>query len=149
MTFILASYRSYDKPIINKARLQANIDSLCNNITVKLKSKSRAPHTFHFDHDCFRFLLGNKGHISRDGKAFMLGREDFCNCNFFSNWYQSLDKNGDGVVIQFPMRVGLVLSFSPSTTVCQDGMLIKQPRMPVEKLRIDFVGKPYSVCCNN
>lgn len=129
---------------MDSARLQANIDYLLHNITAKLKSKSRAPLSFCFEHDCFRFLFGGKGTLSRDGKSFMLKKGDFLGCNFFNNWDQCLDRNGDGVIIQFPLRVTLVLSFSPSVTVFQDEKLVKQPRMPIEKLKIVFFRKPFS-----
>jgi len=82
--------------------LQENIDNLLLNLTSKLKSKSRAPVSFMFHHDCFnRYLFGDRGSKSRDGKAIMLNKEDFLRCNFFIGWDQSLDRNGDGVMIKF------------------------------------------------
>jgi len=126
--------------------LQENIDNLLLNLTSKLKSKSRAPVSFMFHHDCFnRYLFGDRGSKSRDGKAIMLNKEDFLRCNFFIGWDQSLDRNGDGVMIKlFPVRVTLILSNSSSIMIFKDHKLSKLPRMPIEKLKVDFIREAFS-----
>ncbi|KAK3738195.1 hypothetical protein QZH41_012779, partial [Actinostola sp. cb2023] len=135
---------SFGKPFISQNRLQEGIDSLLYNLCVKLKAKSRSPHTFCFQHDVFRNLFSGKGNVSRDGKAMMMINNDFQHLPFPPAWGQSLDKNGDGVAIQFPIRMQLHLSWSPRLTAFQDGKLVTKPRMPLEKLSVQFVRQPFS-----
>lgn len=86
--------RSFQRPFIAPARLQENIDRLLLAITMKLKSKSRAPTVLSFHHDCYRFLFFGKGRPSKDGKSTMLEKDDFARCNFHDLWEQCLDKLG-------------------------------------------------------
>lgn len=66
-------------------------------------------------------------------------------CRFHEHWDQCLDKNGDGLKIQFPVKVHLILSWSPKISYAKDGVLDIAPRMPLKKMSLDFVQKPYSV----
>ena len=120
------------------------MDVLQYNLGVKLKSKSRSPHTFAFHHDAFRSIFYNKGTASNDGKARMLQKEDFHHLNLPCTWYQSVDKNGDGVTIHFPIRMQLHLSWSPKLAGIQQGKLVNWPQMPLEKLSIQFVTQPFA-----
>ena len=138
-------FRTYERPVISQARLQENIDHLLLAITSKLKSKSREPSTLFFHHDCYRFLFQGKGRASKDGKSTMLEKQDFGRCNFHNLWDQCLDKNGDGARIKFPVKVHLNLSWSPKVSAIEHGILVNPPRMPLEKLTIDFVRQPLSI----
>jgi len=128
-------------------RLIQNIDGLMCGIEQKLKSKSRSPAVIAFQHDCFRKLFHGKGRTSRDKKAIMLHKNAFSEClDYFPQcWYQCLDKNGDGVEIEFPIRLQLHFSWSPKRRTCQNGVLTETRRMPLEKLSIDFLRKPFSI----
>ena len=75
----------------------------------------------------------------------MLEKNDFDLCNFHDLWDECLDKNGDGVRIQFPLKVHQTLAWSPKTFAVEDGVLVNPPRMPIEKLSIDFVRQPFSI----
>lgn len=57
----------------------------------------------------------------------------------------SLDKLGDGVRIKFPVKIHITLSWSPKCSAVQGGILVNPPRMPLEKLTIDFVRQPFSI----
>ena len=138
-------FRTFERPVIPQARLQENIDQLRLAITSKLKSKSRGPLTLFFHHDCYRFLFLGKGRASEDGKSTMLEKHDFDHCNFHNSWDQCLDKNGDGVRIKFPIKVHVNLSWSPNISAVENGTLVNPPRMPLEKLTIDFVRQPFSI----
>lgn len=144
--WVFFCFSSFDRPLISQiTRIQEHKDILLYNITVKLKSKSRSPHLFFFHHDIFRQFFFNKGTTSRDGKAVMLALTDFSHLKLPYSWDQSLDSNGDGVAIQFPVRMQLHLTWSPKLTVFQDGKLVTQPRMPLEKLSVQFICKPFSI----
>lgn len=111
----------------------------------KLKSKLRGPSTLFFHHDCYRFLFQGKGRANKDGKSTMLEKQDFDQCNFDNLWDQCLDKNGDGVRIKFPIKLQLNLSWSPKITAVKNGTLVNPPRMPLEKLTIEFIRQPFSI----
>lgn len=142
---ILFYCRTYEKPNVCSKRLQSHVDFLSHNITLKLKSKSNSSLSFHFNHDCFRFLLGGKGRPTQDGKGVLLDKADFASLNLPLGWDQCLDKNGDGVAIQYPVRIDPHLSWSAQRLASYNGELVDKPRMPLEKLTIDFVRKPFSV----
>lgn len=138
-------FRTFERPVIPQARLQENIDFLLLAITSKLKSKLRGPSTLFFHHDCYRFLFQGKGRANKDGKSTMLEKQDFDQCNFDNLWDQCLDKNGDGVRIKFPIKLQLNLSWSPKITAVKNGTLVNPPRMPLEKLTIEFIHQPFSI----
>lgn len=138
-------FRTFQRPLIPQDRLQENIDRLLLAIKMKLKSKLRGPTVFHFHHDCYRYLFSNKGRTSKDGKSTMLEKNDSATCNFHDLWEQCVDKIGDGVRIKFPLKMHLTLGWSPKINAVQGGTVVILPRMPVEKLVIDFVRHPFSI----
>lgn len=143
----LSCFRSFERPVVSRGRLEEHKDILVYNVSVKLKSKSRLPHHFHFHHDVFRLMFCNKGSKSRDGEAIMLDKADFHHLHLPAVWDQHLDKNGDGVVIGFPIRMQIHLSWSYKMRAFQHGKLVTRPKMPLEKLSIQFVSIPFS--CEN
>lgn len=138
-------FRTFQRPFIPQTRPQENIDHLLLAITVKLKSKSRGATALNFHHDCFQYLFFNKGRPNKDRKSTMLEKNDFALCNFHDLWDQCLDKNGDGVRIKCPLKVHLTLSWSPQISAVESDTLMILPRMPIEKLMIDFVRHPFSI----
>ena len=74
----------------------------------------------------------------------LLVQYDFEDFKFFVGWDHCLDKNGDGVVIKFPVKIRTLLSWSPKVLIIQNGILRSAPRMPQEKLLVDFVRQPFS-----
>ena len=124
-----------------------NIDAFIFAVGQKLKRKTRSPVVIAFQHDCFRKLFSGKGRISRDKRAVMLEKDDFCQCNnyFPQGWFRCLDKNGDGAEVLFPIRLQAHLSWSTKRLHCQNGVLVESQRMPLEKLSIDFLRKPVSI----
>lgn len=138
-------FRTYDRPPVNTERLHANLDTLLQAIVVKLKSKARPPSSVSFHHDCYRHCFYGKGRLSQDGKSVFLDKHDFGDFNFFTGWDHCADTNGDGVIIKYPIKVRSLLSWSPKVSVIQNGILTPAPRMPQEKLLVDFIRQPFSV----
>ena len=112
---------------------------------VKLKSKARPPSSVSFHHDCYRHCFYGKGRLSQDGKSLFLDKQDFGEFNFFTGWDHCLDTNGDGIIIKYPIKIRSLLSWSPKVSVIQNGILTPAPRMPQEKLLVDFIRQPFSV----
>ena len=128
-----------------QSRLQENIDRLLVSISTKLKGKSRSPTILEFHSDCYRLLFDGKGEEHPDGKSRLLNKECFTVCNFHETWDQCLDKNGDGVVIKFPIKLKPFISWSPKIHAAFNNDIIISPRTPIEKLSVDFVRQPYSI----
>ena len=134
--------RMFSRPVISEERMQLNMDALLFAITARLKSSSKSACTFHFHHDCFRFLFEGKGSPVTRGKGTLYKKSDFAVCKFPTAWDQYVEINGKGFVIQFPVKMQPHLFWSPKAFVIQNDALTEKQRMPVEKLSIDFSRQP-------
>ena len=139
------SYRTYDKPIVDKERLTRNVDNLRLSVLFKLRSKSRSNAILDFDHDCFRFLFYGKGREGREKGYTLLDKDDFKKCDLLENWDRVIDCNGDGVRVKYPFKIRLFLAKSPKTYSIINGKIQEDQRMLIEKLSIDFSRQPVTI----
>ena len=59
--------------------------------------------------------MKDKGWKSNDSTYIFLEKQDFIRCHFPNGWHRLIDSIGDGVQIDFPVKVRLFLSWSPKT----------------------------------
>ena len=77
---------------------------LMHNVKAKLVSKVMDPNlTIKCDHDVFRYLFANKGCPSKVRGAIMLNEDDLDNLVLPKYWHYTLNKDGDGYCIDFPV----------------------------------------------
>lgn len=88
-------------------------DALHCALLEHLNSKSTLPRTIPFRHDIFNFLFRQRGAKSNDRGHILLNKRDFDHCHFPCNWDRlvPVDSIGDGVKIDFPVKVRLFLSW--------------------------------------
>jgi hypothetical protein len=117
-------------------------DFLLCGIQEQLKSRSTVPTVIPFRHDVFRYLFNGKGKQGNDRNSLLLERDDFNHFhNFPSNWDEMVDNTGDGLKIDFPLKLRSLLSWGPCTHISVDGKFIPCPRYRPEKLNISICKK--------
>ena len=55
------------------------------------------------------------------------------------HWWYYMSEHGEGMAIDFPLKIKPVLSWSPSHSIVKQGIVCKAPRFPVKKLCITVV----------
>ena len=78
-------------------------------VKAKLRSKTLDPVlTLECKHDLFRYLFRNKGYPSEVRGAIMLNMEDFVRLPMPLSWNCTLNRNGDGYCVEFPIRATII-----------------------------------------
>ena len=139
------SFRSYVNPLPSSESLSDGRDALHCALLEHLKSKSTLPITFCFRHDVFNFLFKDRGTKSNDRGHRLLEKRDFDRCHFPENWYQLIDGIGDGLQIDFPVKVRLFLSWGPKSHTLVGNSIRPLPRYRPEKLSLSFCKAAFSL----
>ena len=134
-------------PNIADCRLEAAATTLVEAVLGILKCKStRVSYTtsINIDHDIVRYIFRNKGTIAPDG--FMLyEKEDFSRLCLPPFWYYYFDELGQGVSINFPVKLKTKLAFhSKRFVVNNGGSLEKGPLIATEKVIVVIIRKACS-----
>ena len=132
------SFRSYLNPIPSAESLSDGRDALHCALLEHLKSKSSLPTTIAFRHDVFNFLFRDRSTKSNDRGHILVTRLDFNRCHFPSNWDRVVDGIGDGVKIDFPVKIRLFLSWGPKNHTLEGNTIKSLPRYRPEKLSLSF-----------
>lgn len=91
------------------------VDALHAAILENLASKSMSATVIPFRHDVFQYLFRGKGKKSQDLENLLLEKQDFSRCSFPRDWDKLLDKLGDGIKVDFPIKARIFISRSPKT----------------------------------
>ena len=105
-----------NNPKMTTDKIRAVSEVLLWGILDHLKPKSSLPTVITFKHANFNFVIKNRGCTRNDSGAIHLERDDFKKCHFPNE-----DCIGDGVKIDFPVKVRLFLGWCPKThtlTLC-------------------------------
>lgn len=113
-------------------------DALHCALHEQLKSISSLPTTVAFRHDVFNFLFRDRGTKSNHREHILLSKQEFDRCHFPLNWDRLVDSIGDGVKIDFPVKVRLFLSWSPKNHTLEGNSMRLLPRYRPEKLSLSF-----------
>ena len=130
--------RSFNNPRLTQQEIADASEGLHIGILEQLKSKSQLPTVIAFNHTYFNFLFKDKGRKSNDSGNILLEKQDFIRCHFPNGWHRLIDSIGDGVQIDFPVKVRLFLSWSPKTHSLTGESITPCPRYRPEKLSISF-----------
>ena len=115
--------RSFYNPKMTTEEIRAASEALHCGILDHLKSKSSLPTVIAFKHANFNFLFRHRGCKSNDSGAIVLERDNFKRCHFPNSWYMTIDRIGDGVKIDFPVKVRLFMGWSPKIHSLTGGQL--------------------------
>lgn len=101
--------------------------------------------TVECDHDVFRYLFGKKGCPSRVPGAIMLNKDDFVDLTLPSYWHYTLNKDGDGYCIEFPVRAKSFLKKTKQDYFFNhDHILVPSPSYVVEMATFYITKNPCS-----
>lgn len=75
----------------------------------------------------------------------MLEKSDFSRCDFPDEWDQLIDKFGDGVKIEFPVKVRPFISQGPKSHTIKTGEIKESPRYYIEKLSVNCLKQAFSL----
>ena len=87
------------------------------------------------DHDIIRYAFRGRGKLSGD-RISMLYEKDFSRLCLPSFWHYYLNQLGQGVAVNFPVKLKSVLKMSRKRFIVSNGKLGQAPMSPVEKLII-------------
>ncbi|XP_032221228.2 uncharacterized protein LOC125564402 [Nematostella vectensis] len=134
-----ALIRSYLFPVITPERLENASALFLEGITSILKSKAvKAVHSteIRIDHDIVRYIFKGCGKLAADKKSMFYEKSDFKRFGLPVYWYYCLDEHGQGITVDFPIKIKTVLSYTKAYYIVSCGKLEKSPTSPVEKIVI-------------
>ena len=98
------------------------------------------------DHDCWRYLVKGKGIASEQRGHYLYGINDFSLLLMLPpDWWYFLNEHGEGKKVDFPIKMKVVIGWSPKKHVINGKKILPGPRFPIEKLSVSFSRLP----CNN
>ena len=119
-------------------RLQSASASFLQGILSILKSnavKGTYSTDIRIDHDIIRYGFNGKGKKTADGAAMLYGKNYFTRFELPPYWYYYLNQLGEGIAVDFPVKVKTVLTYSRKRHMFTSIMQIA-PNFPVEKIVI-------------
>ena len=134
-------------PNIADCRLETAAATFLEAVLGILKCKStRVIYTtsVNIDHDIVRYIFRNKGAAAPDG--FMLyEKDDVCRLCLPSFWYYYFDELGQGVAIDFPVKLKTKLTFHSKRFVLNNSSsLVEGPLIPLEKIIVVINRRAFS-----
>ena len=126
--------------------ITSGVDALHGAILENIASRSVSPTIVPFRHDVFQYLFKDKGKASKDHGYILFEKKDFERCSFPREWDTLVDNLGDGLKIDFPVKVRLFVSRSPKNhTINKEKKIIPLPRYYVEKLSVNCKKEAFSI----
>lgn len=142
-SYVFIYHRAFSKPNPDAELVAAGVDALHVAILENLASRSTLATTICFRHDVFNYLFEGKG--TKINNHTMLEKGDFQRCVFPNEWDQLVDKLGDGVKIEFPVKVRLFISQGPKSHTMTAGEIKESPRYYIEKLSVHCLKQAFSL----
>ena len=140
-------FRSYTEPTIEGWRLEAAAAAFVEAVLGILKCKSvRVSFNtcISIDHDIVRYIFKNKGSIAPDGFN-LYTKEDFSRFCLPPFWYYYFDELGEGVSVDFPVKLKTKLGFHSKRFIVNNfGSIKKGPLIPSEKVSVVIIRKACS-----
>ena len=112
----------------------------------QLKSKVLDPlFTMEFGHDIFRYIFKDKGSPCNVPASVMLYKEDFERMRLPASWHYTLDKDGEGHSVEFPIRAKSILKRSRKEYIVNtSGVLVQGPVYLFEMVQFYMTKNPCS-----
>ena len=124
--------KDWKKPVVN----------LPWGVNKCLRSRSAAPMYINMDLDIWQYVTCRRGEVSKHRGYKLYKKMDFEALKYLpENWWYHVNKSGEGIAVDFPMKVRPVLSWSSENFLKKNGKLCRAPRMPVEKICLTVVRK--------
>lgn len=114
------------------------MDALACGILEHLKSRSILSTTIPFRHDVFNYFFMDKGTKCNERGCILFEKRDFVLCCFPNNWDRIIDQIGNGVCIDFPVKIRVFLGWGPKNHTMNGSKILPLPRYRPEKISISF-----------
>lgn len=88
------------------------------------------------DHDIIRHVFSGRGRLSGDGVSMPYEKDDFSRFCIPQFWHYYLNQLGEGIVVNFPIKLKSVLKMSKKRFIVPNGELTQAPMSPMEKVTI-------------
>ena len=90
--------------------------------------------------DVWRYISYRKGTASQHRGHVLYSKHDFARLTTLPEyWWYYLNQHGEGVAVDFPIKIKPVLTWSPVQHVKKAGKLVKASQFPIEKLCVTVV----------
>ena len=104
------NFRRYTEPNITDVRLEAAATTFVEAVLAILKCRVNYSTKVSIDHDIIRFVFRNKGTSATDG-YLLYEKDDFSRFCLPPFWYYYLDELGQGISVNFPIKLKSKLAF--------------------------------------
>lgn len=124
--------RSYGKPDVDPKRIQESCDALHVAVQQGLKNSGVDVKVYvPFQLDVWRHLTSNKQSVTG---AYLFEKNDFSSFILPLHWYYTLNEHGQGVRVDFPVKIRpfLAKGNSKAYVVDGEGQLQPSPRLYTE-----------------
>lgn len=139
-------YRGYNNPPKpSDSRLEEASRNFENGILAGLRSKRIAPIYVGMDLDVWRYIVKDKGVPSLHKGFCMYQRSDFARLPLTQHWDYCFNAHSEGRAVDFPLKAKEVLSFTAEHYFSDKGTLKLAPKVPIEKVCIDFIKKACNI----
>jgi hypothetical protein len=89
--------------------------------------------------DVWRYITYQRGEEAEYKGHKLHSKDDFGRfLGLPADWFYVLNQHGEGMAIRFPIKAKAIVSWTPSMFVSNNGTLELAPRIPLEKITIDF-----------
>ena len=121
-------------------RLQEAGYHFATGVLSALKSASVSPFYICMNLDVWRYISYRKGTASQHRGHVLYSKHDFARLTTLPEyWWYYLNQLGEGVAVDFPIKIKPVLTWSPVQHVKKAGKLVKASQFPIEKLCVTVV----------
>ncbi|KAK2547465.1 hypothetical protein P5673_032547 [Acropora cervicornis] len=135
---LIRGYKRPPKP--REERLQEAAYHFAGRILSALKNSAISPFYVYIHLDVWRYLTCGKGTASQHRGHVLYSKHDFERFTALpEHWWYYLDEHGEGRVVDFPIKIKPLLTWSPAHHIKRAGRLVKAPRFPIEKLSVTMV----------
>ena len=87
------------------------------------------------DLDVWRFVTCNKGTVSEQRRHYLFEKYDLARLKYPpEDWWYNLNQDGEGAVVDFPLKAKPLLSWSAQKYIKMHGKIIKAVRFPMENV---------------
>lgn len=111
-----------------------------------LKGKSTNTIYIDMELDLWRYITYRKGMPSEHRGHTLFKKEDLIRFEGLpTHWWYYMNEHGEGMAVDFPLKIKAVLSWSCAHYYLNHGHAVKAARFPVEKICVNIAKRPCNV----
>ena len=136
---VLSCCTSYGKPNVTTIRQEEACRQFACSVISALKSFFSSIYVS-MDLDIWWYFVNGKGKKSQQQGHFLYQLEDFVMLKYLPlHWWYYITEHGEGMAVDFPIKVKPILTWSPCHHYFSNGKVLKAQRFPLEKLCVTIL----------